>query len=372
MKQFDTEEILDEILLSMIDGIGPILNQRLLQRFGSATEILAATKDKLLQTEGIGNKLASQIEQARHLFDPRELVDQCRKENIQILIPDDSRYPTNLKEIDNPPTVLYVKGSLEPIDSLAISIVGTRNCSYYGKKVTKMLASGLSIAGFTIVSGMAIGIDGAAHEAALEANGRTIAVLGSGLLNIFPQEHKSLSEKIIANGALISEFPPTFPALSGNFPRRNRIVSGLSLGVIVAESPKRSGSLITARMAMEQNREVFAVPGPVDHENSRGCHQLIRDGATLVESVDDVFDVLGPLTKPVQLPDQNLKIRNPTELLLNERELLILNHIQTTPTPIDQIIEETNLLPHQVLGTISLLEFRKVVKRCEANTVRRI
>lgn len=367
------EEIKDEIHLSMVDGVGPALTRRLLERFGSPSAILDAPRADLQRVEGIGPKLARQLASAREIYDPEKLIELCEKESISILVPNDARFPLRLKEILDPPQLLFVKGNLEPEDALAIAMVGTRGMTYYGRKQTERLASGLARAGFTIVSGMARGIDGTAHEAALASGGRTVAVLGSGLLEIFPPEHEDLSKRIAEHGAVISEFHPLMEARAGYFPQRNRIVSGMSIGVVVVESPRRSGSLITARLAMEQNREVFAVPGPVDQVNSRGCHQLIRDGAQLVESVEDIIDNLGPLPLPV--PAQKIAkepVRHPGEVRLNGREKDILALLETTPKPIDQIISESGLTASQVLAVLSVLEAKRIARREEGNRIRRV
>ena len=369
-REYAPSEILDDILLSMIDGIGPLLTGRLLERFGSAAAILDAKRTELESVEKIGTKLSRQIADARKLYDPSEVVELCWKKGITILIRADARYPKRLREIIDPPPVLYVRGTLEPQDALAISVVGTRGISYYGRKQTERLAGELARAGFTVISGLAAGIDGAAHEAALVAGGRTLAVLGSGVLEIFPSQHQKLAERIIGRGALLSEFHPLAAPLRGNFPQRNRIVSGLSLGVLVVESPRRSGSLITARLAMEQNREVFAVPGPIDVENSRGCHQLIRDGAKLVETVEDILEELGPLPLPVPSHEKSPgEVRHPVEMTLNEREKQVLALIETTPIAIDLLIERSGLAASQLLAVVSVLEVKRLVRRQEGNRV---
>ena len=202
----------------------------------------------------------------------------------------------------DPPGVLFVRGSFLPRDALSIAIVGSRHATHYGLAQAERLASGLARAGLTITSGLARGVDAAAHKGALAAGGRTVAVLGSGVLNIYPPEHRDLAEQVVSNGAVVSEAAPHSEPFSGAFPQRNRIISGMSLGVIVVEASLRSGALITARHAMEQGREVFAVPGRVDSRMSQGCHRLIRDGAKLVESIDDVLEELGPLVEATPSP----------------------------------------------------------------------
>jgi len=244
---------------------------------------------------------------------------------------------------------------------LAIAIVGTRHASVYGRQQARRLAHELASMGLTVVSGLARGIDAAAHEGCLAAGGRTIAVLGSGLLNLYPPEHAELAERVAAQGVLASESPTLQSPKSGIFPQRNRLISGLSLGVIVVEAAVQSGALITARHAMEQGREVFAVPGRIDNRMARGCHQLIRDGAKLVESVDDILCELGPLATTSQ-PAADRQVRHPAELVLNDQEQAVLQAIDLEPTAIDDIVAKTQLPVQRVLATISALEIRRLVR----------
>jgi DNA processing protein len=237
--------------------------------------------------------------------------------------------------------------------------------------VAERLAGSLSRAGLTIVSGLARGIDASAHRGALAAGGRTIAVLGSGVLNIYPPEHAELAGEIIAHGAVVGEAPVRSAPLSGAFPQRNRLISGMSLGVVVIEAALQSGALITARHAMEQGREVFAVPGPIDSRTSRGCHRLIRDGAKLVETADDVLEELGPLVAAAQR-DDGPPVYHPAELLLNDAEQRILAAVGTNATAIDEVIADCGLPTPQVLSTLSVLEMRRLVKRISGNYVARV
>jgi DNA processing protein len=275
-----------------------------------------------------------------------------------------------LREIYDPPGVLFVRGEIKPNDAVAIGIVGTRHATQYGLRQAERLASGLSRAGLTIVSGLARGIDAAAHRGALNAGGRTLAVLASGVMNIYPPEHDQLATEVVAQGALISEAPPRMEPLPGTFPQRNRIISGLSLGVLVVEAAERSGALITAKHAMEQGREVFAMPGNVDSRASKGCHQLLRDGAKLVETVDDVLEELGPLVEATPRDDGQV-IHHPAELLLNEIEQQVLAVIPCEATQIDQIVVQTQLPVAQVLSTLSVLEMRHLVRRLSGTSVMR-
>jgi DNA processing protein len=250
-------------------------------------------------------------------------------------------------------------------------MVGSRHATQYGRQQAERLAGSLARAGVTIVSGLARGIDAAAHRGALAAGGRTLAVLGSGVLNIYPPEHGSLAKEVAAHGALLSEAPPRAAPRSGMFPQRNRLISGLAIGTIVVEAAAASGALITARHANEQGKDVFAVPGRVDSRMSHGCHRLIRDGAKLVETADDVLEELGPLAAPSQAADGEA-IHHPAELLLNEVERQVLSCIEAGATPIDRVVATSGLSTPQVLAAISVLEMRRIIRRLSGSSVTRI
>ena len=362
------DDLVDTLRLSLIPGVGPRIRQALLERFGSARAALAAAPSELRAVYGVGPKLVGKIAGADHEIDVEAQIALCREHGIDILTTDHASYPRMLREIHDPPGVLFVRGALKPDDALAVGIVGTRHGTQYGLRQAERLASGLARAGLTILSGLARGVDAAAHRGALGAGGRTIAVLASGVMHIYPPEHEKLAEDVAASGALVSESPPLSEPLAGTFPQRNRLISGMSLGVIVIEAAERSGALITARHAMEQGREVFAVPGNVDSRTSRGCHRLIRDGAKLVESVDDVLEELGPLVEAAPRDDGQV-IHHPAELLLNDLEQKVLSAVEGEPTPIDRIIARTGLPASQVLSTLSVLEMRRLVRRLGGATV---
>lgn len=359
------------VLLSMIPGVGPRLRQALLARFYSPQGILAAPMDRLREVPGIGPKLARAITSAEHQIDVDAQLDLCRANHVQVIPDYLESYPAILKEIDDPPGLLFARGSLSPTDRLAVAIVGTRHATHYGLRQAERLAGGLARAGITVVSGLARGIDAAAHRGALAAGGRTLAVLGSGVLNIYPPEHDILADEILQRGALISEYPPQASPRTGSFPQRNRIISGLSLGTVIVEAGTRSGALITARLATEQNRDVFAVPGRIDDRSAQGCHRLLRDGATLVESVDDVLDHLGPLAHPA-LKEDGTEVRHPAELQLNDLEQKILAAIGKDPTSVDQLVTDTRLPVSRILSTLSVLEMRHLIRRVTGTTVARI
>lgn len=276
----------------------------------------------------------------------------------------DERYPAWLGTIADPPAVLYCDGLIEPQDRQAVALVGARQATPYGLRVTETLARELSGAGFTIVSGLARGIDTAAHRAALEAGGRTIAVLGCGLDVDYPLGHARLREEIAMAGAVVSEYAPGIPPRAGHFPRRNRIISGLSLGVVVVEAAEDSGSLITARLALEQGREVFAVPGSIDAPLSRGPHGLLKQGAKLVETVDDIIEELLPQMEKAAVPTQRpmpFKAMEPPDLSPEERR--VWEQMSREPLHLDDLTERSGLTPAAVSGILLGLELKGVARQ---------
>ena len=357
--------------LAMAPGIGPRLRQTLLAAFGSPAAILAAAPSDLARVPGIGPRLLQSLVTATQNPNVQRELKTCQAHQITWLLDSDANYPRALREIPDPPGVLFYVGEILPTDAMAVAIVGTRHASHYGKTQAHRLAAGLACAGITIVSGLARGIDAAAHRGALEAGGRTIAVTAGGVLDIYPPEHKELAGDISSHGAVVSENPTTARAKRGMFPQRNRIITGLSQGVIVVEAAERSGALISAAQAVDQNREVFAVPGRIDSRNSRGCHGLLRDGAKLVTSVDDVIEELGPLIESTRTSDGR-EIRHPAELQLNDQEQRVLVAIDTEPTTMDQVVVQSGLPVHRVLSTVSVLETRKLIRRVSGQLVVRV
>jgi DNA processing protein len=370
-----TDEAASELLLVLVPGVGPRVRKSLVAHFGSAAAVLAAAISDLRAVPGIGTKISQAIVAARREVDVAAELELCQQNGVALVTASQAEYPQPLKTIHDPPGVLFVRGEILPVDGLAVAIVGTRHATPYGLAQAERLAGGLARAGYTIVSGLARGIDAAAHRGAIKAGGRTLAVLGSGVLNVYPPEHGKLAEEITAQGAVISENPPRSPPLAGAFPQRNRIVTGLSQGVIVVEAADRSGALISARHANEQGRTVFAVPGRVDSRMSKGCHALIRDGAKLVETIDDVLEELGPLatpTKALASPDgESREIRHPVELQLNEPEQQVLAAISDETINIDEVIAATGLPVPNVLSIISVLESRRLIRRVGGSQVRR-
>jgi len=355
------------------DNVGPTTFAKLIKHFGSVDRALGASVSELAKIDGIGFKTAEQITRTRNKFNTAAELELAEELGVWIINFDDKRYPPVLKRIYDPPAVLYIKGTLTSCDNLCISIVGSRHCSLYGQEQSSRFAHLLSSAGFTICSGMARGIDTAAHQGALSAGGRTIAVQGCGLANIFPPENKKLFELIADSSACISELPLRYEALSENFPPRNRIIAGLSLGTIVIEAGLRSGALITARAALENNREVMAVPGKVDSPLSKGAHQLIKQGAKLVESVEDVTEALGYIGEQLQshVTAVATKASEKTEaplfdvskLKLSEDEKTIYVYLEKEPVHLEQIIADTNLASGSISASLVSLQLKGLVKQ---------
>lgn len=357
-----TSELLKLMQLYLVNGVGPRTWVLLMERFGSPESVLSASAAQLQEVQGVGPKLASAILAARNSSSAERELARCRELQVQLLQKGHDGYPVWLTEIPDPPPLLFAKGDFAARDKLALAIVGSRRCTLYGQQQAEKLAGQLARAGVTIVSGLARGIDGIAHRSALTAGGRTIAVLATGVIDIYPPEHEDMAKEIASHGVVVSESPLGQAPTPGMFPQRNRIISGLSLGVIVVEAARNSGALYTARHAMEQNREVFAVPGRIDSLASEGCHDLIRDGATLVRNVDDVLQSLGPLSSPAKTSPTEA-VHAPRELLLNDQEKLILNTVTADPQHIDEIVRAVNQEPSRVLQTLTILEMKRLVKR---------
>lgn len=362
---------LDYLQIALTTGVGPCLLARLLQHFGQPRAILEASPLELGQVPGVGVALARRLRSNEFRDLASRVVEECADQSIHILLPNDPPFPRLLREIPDPPHLLFVRGELKPADGLAIAIVGTRGATQYGRSQAERFSRVLARAGLTIVSGMARGIDGAAHQAALEVEGRTIGVLSNGVAEVYPPQHRELGERIAARGALISEMPPGTKPKKGMFPQRNRLISGLTLGTIVVEASERSGALITARLAGEQGREVFAMPGMVTSPNSAGCHQLIRDGAVLLRSPEDVLDALGPLVEEVTISPEST-VRHAAELQLNDQESSVLQAIGVEPTDLNAVVVASGLPVPRVLSTLSVLEMRRLVRRISGQLVQRV
>lgn len=363
------------LALNLLPNIGPIRVRRLLEQFHEPQAILSAPVRELLIVPGIGEEMAAHIADWEHRIDLPE--EQCRlaDHGIELLTLDDPRYPAALRQIHDPPFLLYLKGTITPADAAAVAVVGSRRMTHYGREQARKFSFHLARAGFTIISGLARGIDTAAHEAALAAGGRTIAVLGSGIGNVYPPENQALADRIAGSGAVLSEFPVLYVPDKQSFPLRNRIVAGMSSGLLVVEAPARSGSLITANQALEQGRAVFAIPGPIDRPSSEGCHRLIQQGATLVCTPDDVVDELGleinalPLdfTESVAKPIARRAPEDPApptrNVDLSELERRLLSELALGETTIDRLAEATQVPAGRIGAALLQLEMKRLVRQ---------
>jgi len=349
---------------NLVRGIGPAKFRALLDFFGSAQAAWQANQEALRQA-GLDRRALKSLLQTRPKLDlPAELA-QVAAAGIQIQTWDDKAYPRYLKEIADPPPVLYLKGDLQTRDQWAVAVVGTRRATAYGKQVTRQLVSDLARSGVTIVSGLARGIDGVAHQAALDAGGRTIAILGSGISQVYPPEHRRLAEQIIANGALLSDFAPDTPPEAGNFPRRNRIISGISLAVLVVEAGVKSGALITANYALEQGREVFAVPGNINAHASMGTNRLIRDGAPPALNANDILDALNMTMVDEQVATQ-------LALPATHEEAQLLQLLSAHPCHVDELSRSAALPVAQVTSALTMMELKGLVRQTEGMSYVRV
>lgn len=356
-------ETISLITLSLIDGVGSAIIQKLLGFFGSAEEVLAASYQELSQVMGLTPDLCRKIVDQRDKVPISEELKLIEKHVCKVITIHDEAYPPGLQTIFDPPQILYVKGELLPQDSMAISIVGSRRATNYGKNVCDQLSRQLAVNGFTVVSGFARGIDSISHRAALEAGGRTIAVMGNGLSFVYPAENAKLMEEIAGSGACISEFPMSVPPMGTNFPRRNRVISGLSLGTLIIEASEKSGSLITARLAAEQGREVFAVPGEIFSKMSKGTHNLIKQGAALVETVEDIISALSLDISRASEAQAAPEIEKPPDVKLVDEEQTVWDALAHTPTHIDDIARLSELPPSKVSSILVMLELKGIIQQ---------
>lgn len=348
------------LALKFVPGIGNTAYRRLLEHFGTPENVFRATKKELLRIKAIQKKSLSAIVNFDLANEVEKELKLIENYDISIVTFEDPLYPKNLSHIPDAPPLLYVKGRLKESDELAVAAVGSRMATHYGKTVTEKLCQGLAKKGVTIVSGMARGIDSAAHWGALMGHGRTIAVLGSGLDVIYPEENKKLYERIVENGAVISEFPMGTLPYSQNFPIRNRIISGLSLGVLVVEATHRSGSLITAQLALEQGREVFAVPGSIGSFKSMGTHRLIKQGAKLVENANDIMEEIHPFR---EMEKETEPYPQPKELNLSTSEEAVYNLLEEYPMHIDELVRKTSHNTGEILSLLLNMELKGVIRQ---------
>jgi len=346
----------------MVPGMGPVRLRKLLEIFETPDRILTAKPGQLRAVNGIGNETAETIARWEDHVDLPAELNRIQEFGAQVLTLQSREYPKLLREIHNPPIVLYVWGKLEERDGHGIGVVGSRQASHYGLESAKKLSYQLAYAGMSVISGLARGIDTAAHQGALAAKGRTVAVLGSGLNKLYPAENLALAEKITESGALITEFSMDTKADTQTFPMRNRIVSGMSFGLLVVEAGLTSGALITSSQAIDQGRSVYAVPGPINRPTSAGSNRLIQQGAKLVMSASDILDdmqVLFPETP-------KFAAAPPRSDLLDELEKKIYEAIGDSETPIDEIITKSGLPTAKVSSTLLTLEMKRLVKQLPA------
>jgi DNA processing protein len=360
LRIFMAEDLFYWLALSLTPGVGSILIKRLLDRFKTVESIFRAPLKELLKIEGLGAKVASEIQKGPLEKVVRRELSLLEKVGGKIVTLKDNNYPKRLKDIYDPPALLYLRGELRKEDELAIAIVGSRKTSPYGRWFTEKIGEDLARHGITVVSGMARGIDAVAHKGALQGGGRTIAVLGCGVDVIYPSENRNLFYQIIEQGAILSEFPMGSPPEGRHFPRRNRIISGLSIGVVIVQASSKSGSLITAGYALEQGREVFAVPGNVGVEGSRGTNQLIKEGAKLVESSEDILEEILPQWRKEGEIAQKAVTPVPG---LTEEEKILYGLLEETPLHIDAIIRESRWDPGKVSSLLLNLELKGLISQ---------
>ncbi len=369
---------LDWLRLILVDGIGSVKGRRLIDRFGNPGKVLNAGITELKQVSGITAELASAISNNKH-NSCQEQVDLLNQYQAGFITLDDPLYPAQLKEIYDPPLALFIKGDILPKDYFSVALVGTRMASFYGRKMAEKITSGLVEKDFTIVSGGARGIDTFCHQSALRLKGRTIAVLGCGLDINYPKENKKMFEEISRNGALISEFVMRTSPEKGNFPMRNRIISGLSLGVVVVEAPRNSGSLITVSHALEQGRDIFSVPGEAGGFTTSGSNFLLKEGAKLVESADDVIeDFYFRLRNYIPKKELSLDLKEPQpdlnkdKLCLSPDEDALLKMLKSESAELEDIVCKTGFIVPKVLSLLTGLELKGLIRQLSGKTFQKV
>ena len=350
------------IALNMLPGLGPVRVRRLMDRFGSASSILTQTQDKLMGVQGIGAESAGIINDWEKKIDLVAELEEVERRGLSILTLEDQEYPSGLRQSYDPPLALYVWGKLSPADCHALAIVGSRKTSHYGIQTARQFGFQLASSGFTIVSGLARGIDTHAHEGAVAAGGRTIAVIGSGLGQVYPPENMALAEKIASGyGAVVSEFPLNASPSKKTFPMRNRIVAAWSRAVVVVECPEWSGARITANLAGELGRPIYAVPGQIDRPSSAGCNALIREGATLITSGQDIVDDLSLLPLESALGESDNVDSGQVFPELDGSERLIHDALGNDSMRVDEILKNTELPLPEVNALLLKLEIQGLV-----------
>jgi len=340
---------------NLVNGIGPARLDRLIERCGSVEAAWRAAAGELMAA-GLDAKTAAALLKAQRTLDLDAELERVERAGMQLITREDAGYPAALAQIPAPPPLLYVQGLISAVDNWSVAVVGTRSPTTYGREVTRRLVGELAAAGVTVVSGLAIGVDTIAHAAALETGGRTIAVLGSGMDQVYPERNRALAEQIAASGALVSEFPLGTRPTPQLFPVRNRIISGLSLGTLVVEAGETSGALITVRFALEQGRDVFAVPGPIFSPKSAGPNQLIRDGAGLVARGQDILEALNLSAAAIQQEVQAALPDDPTEAA-------VMGLVSYEAQHVDEIRRQSDMPITVVSSTLAILELKGLVRQ---------
>jgi len=351
------------VALNIIEGVGPIRVRQLLECFGNPAAILGANQHQLMQAKGIGPDTAQAIVDWEKNIDLAAELKRIEEFGCRIVIQEDEEYPALLREIYDPPIVLYVKGRLLPRDKNSVAMVGSRMTTHYGLEIARKLAYQLAYLGVTVVSGCARGIDTAAHQGALAGKGRTLAILGTGINLVFPSENAQLYERIIENGALVTQFPFNRPGDKQSFPIRNRIVAGMTLGTVVVEANLTSGSLITANFAAEYGRQVFAVPGRIDSPRSKGCHDLIKKGAKLCEGAEDILSEFEYLFPPTNRPPSAAETGVLPALELSENEQKVYDTLSNEEISIDDVIRKSGLPSSAASVALLSLEMKRLIRQ---------
>ncbi len=368
-------EIRDLLAIHLTPGVGPRLASALLERFDSPAAVLRATIAELCDVPHIGPKLAQYLTRAAGNPEIDVEIERVAKSQVSLLVKGAADYPASIASIPDPPLLLYVRGELTPADDVAVALVGSRQCTEYGRRIAARLATGLARAGATVISGLARGIDGVAHRAALQAGGRTVAVLAGGLSRIYPPEHKELADQAAASGALITESSMAQEPLPGLFPARNRLISGMSRVVIVVEAGEGSGALHTAHHAAEQGRTVMAVPGPVDAAASAGCNALIRDGVALCRNVEDVLEELHGVSVVEQAAKTDAgpkpKVEKAPPPSLSDEQRRVWDFLAGGTKTVDEMAQQLGLTAQQLGAGLMMMEMKRVVRRLPGNRYER-
>ncbi|TWT45561.1 hypothetical protein RAS1_19890 [Phycisphaerae bacterium RAS1] len=370
------------LALALTDGVGPIRFTRLVEKLGSADAVLKAPARELTTVEKVGEETARNIAAGDGLRAAEQEIAAAQQHGVRIISRDDSDYPPGLRQIPDAPIVLFVRGELRQTDAVAVAVVGSRSCTIYGSEQARRFGELLAQGGFTVISGLARGIDAFAHHGAVDAGGRSIAVMGQGLHEIYPPENKALADKLLDHGAWISELPMNALVRANNFPNRNRIIAGMSLGTLVVEAADRSGALITARLAMEYNREVFAVPGRVGDPMSKGTNRLIRDGgAKLVTCLEDVLDGLGEVGERMRPPADSVPSTRAAAAATNTSaaaappltaaESSVYQMLDSEPILQDAVLRSQSFPPGELLAAMTSLELKGLIRRLPGQRVAR-